>query len=57
MAPLIISGPGGFMRLSRVILVENPDGLMLADTEGREGNFLVETQICSLRMLGPMMEH
>jgi hypothetical protein len=33
------------MRLSRVILAENPDVLMPADTEGREGNLTVKTHI------------
>jgi hypothetical protein len=33
---------------------ENLDELVLAHTEGREGNLLVETQIRSLRMLGPL---
>jgi hypothetical protein len=32
---------------------ENPDGSMLAHTEGHEGNLLVGTQIQSLRMPGP----
>jgi hypothetical protein len=30
----IKSGLGGFMRLSQVILAENPDGSMPADIEG-----------------------
>jgi hypothetical protein len=42
------------MCLSRVILVENPDGSMQAHTEGCEGNLLIETQIRSLGMLGPL---
>jgi hypothetical protein len=33
------------MHLSQVILVENPNGSMLAHTKGREGNLLIETQI------------
>jgi hypothetical protein len=31
---------------------ENPDSLVLAHTEGREGNLLIGTQIRSLRMPG-----
>jgi hypothetical protein len=40
------------MRLSRIILAENPDGSMPAHMEGHEGKLLVETQIQSLRMSG-----
>jgi hypothetical protein len=42
------------MRLSRVILEENPDGLITAHMKGREENLLVGTQIRSLRMSGPL---
>jgi hypothetical protein len=42
------------MRLSRVILAENPDGSMPAHTKGREGNLSVGTQIRNLRMSGPL---
>jgi hypothetical protein len=56
MYPLIKSGPGGFSHLSRVILVENSDGLMPAHIEGHEVNLPVKTQIQSLRMLGPLDE-
>jgi hypothetical protein len=41
--PAIRSGPGGFTRLYRVILVENLDGSMLAHKKGREGNLPVGT--------------
>jgi hypothetical protein len=43
--PPIKFGPGGFMRLSRVILVENPDSLTLAHMKGHEGNLLGGIQI------------
>jgi hypothetical protein len=33
------------MRLSWVILAEDPDGMMPAHTKGREGDLLVGTQI------------
>jgi hypothetical protein len=52
--PLIKFRPGGFTRLSRIILVENSDGLMLVCIKGREGNLLVGTQIRNLRMLVPL---
>jgi hypothetical protein len=48
------SGPGGFTRLFRVILAENPDGSMPAHTKGLEGNLVVQTQIQSMRMPGPL---
>jgi hypothetical protein len=38
-------GPGGLMRLSRVILAEKPDSSMPAHTNGREGNLPAKAQI------------
>jgi hypothetical protein len=45
MPPQIKFEPSGFMRLSQVILAENPDGSKVAHTKGREGKLLVGTQI------------
>jgi hypothetical protein len=52
--PLVKSGLGDFMRLSRVILVENPDVSMPAHTKGCERNLVIGTQVRSLRMSGPL---
>jgi hypothetical protein len=52
--PLVKFRPGGFMRLTRVILAEILDGSVLALTKGRGGDLPVRTQIRSLRMLGPL---
>jgi hypothetical protein len=42
-----VSFPGNLWR-------ENLDGSVQAHSEGREGNLPIETQIRSLRMLGPL---
>jgi hypothetical protein len=67
--PPVKSRPGGFTRLSRIILAESLDGLdtkledanledmkleELAHTKGDEGNLSAGTQIRSLRMPGPL---
>jgi hypothetical protein len=43
--PPVKFGPGGFTRLSLIILAKNPDDSVPAHMKGREGNLSVKTQI------------
>jgi hypothetical protein len=44
------------MRLSWIIIAENPDGSVPAHTKGRKGNLPVMTHIQSFRMSGSLDE-